>query len=443
MKPISLSMLFCLSACVLKAQVQTVSADRNWSAQEAVLQGTAEADWIIRVGDIDNLGFGWGEGFDPFCSRTSDPHSFPWDPSPGDLPGLDRILLSSKFKGDGAPCGNDGYSGTYDPVKARPVPVSVPTAGLKGATIRTAHLQLFIDDFQSPSFCSKFTVMLNGRRYAEAERIVNAIDQSGPVGKLITISVPEEFYPDLTNGKPLSLLIDETTAAGDGFAIDFIRLLINKKDIAACRGQVRGQVMDKETNAGIAGATVVSATGLRTTCDAEGNFMLNDLPSGFEVLTASASGYADGFGGADIGPGDQNPETVIYLSRGKAGVQFNNATIAVGQAVNLNNILFDQGKAELRAESKPELDKVVQLLQQQPSVEIELGGHTSSEGDAAMNRSLSYRRVKSCKDYLVSKGIDPGRVLAVGYGPDRPVASNDTEAGRALNRRVEMRLTKL
>ncbi len=82
-------------------------------------------------------------------------------------------------------------------------------------------------------------------------------------------------------------------------------------------------------------------------------------------------------------------------------------------------------------------------MQANPSAEIELSGHTSSEGEAAMNRSLSYRRVRSCKEYLVAKGIDPGRVIAVGYGPDRPVAPNDSEPNRAKNRRVEMRVTKM
>jgi len=60
-----------------------------------------------------------------------------------------------------------------------------------------------------------------------------------------------------------------------------------------------------------------------------------------------------------------------------------------------------------------------------------------------MNRSLSYQRVKACKDYVVAAGINLERILVVGHGPDRPVASNAAEAGRARNRRVEMRVLKL
>jgi outer membrane protein OmpA-like peptidoglycan-associated protein len=115
----------------------------------------------------------------------------------------------------------------------------------------------------------------------------------------------------------------------------------------------------------------------------------------------------------------------------------------VGESITLNNILFDQGKAEIKNESKPELDKLVSFLQSNPQAEIELSGHTSSEGERAYNRSLSYRRVKACKDYIVSKGITEDRMIAIGLGSDRPMTSNDTEANRAKNRRVEMRLKKL
>lgn len=65
---------------------------------QAFLQNTAEADYIIRVGDIDNLGFGWPDGFDPFCGRTTDAHAYPWKAGKEDLPGFDRILLSSNLQ---------------------------------------------------------------------------------------------------------------------------------------------------------------------------------------------------------------------------------------------------------------------------------------------------------------------------------------------------------
>ena len=82
-------------------------------------------------------------------------------------------------------------------------------------------------------------------------------------------------------------------------------------------------------------------------------------------------------------------------------------------------------------------------MKQNTSIEILLSGHTSSEGSAILNRELSLKRVRSCKDYLTSNGIDDGRITIKGFGPDRPIAPNDTEANRAKNRRVELKITKL
>ena len=425
------------------AQVKTVSADSKWEQQQAVLKNTLEAEFIIRVGDIDNLGFGWPESFDPFCGRMSESHAYPWDINAADLPGFDRILLSSKFSPNKTQdCGGDGYSGSFDAVKCKPATWKIPTDALKGTTINNAYLQIFIDDFQAPSLCSKFQLLINGKRFIEGEKILNAIDQTGPVGKLISIPLTEDFYPVLANSQNISLLIDESTGAADGFAVDFIRLLVNRNRENTCKGNIRGKVLIKDTETPIAGAKVFTAENTAVTTNSNGEFEIKDIPTGFEVIGASAAGYTDGTGTADIGQGDDNAEVIIFLTKGKTA-KFNNQQINVGESITLNNILFDQGKAELKSETKPELDKLAAFLQANSNAEIELSGHTSSEGERAYNRSLSYKRVKACKDYIIAKGVAEDRIIAIGFGPDRPVAPNDSEANRAKNRRVEMRLKKL
>jgi outer membrane protein OmpA-like peptidoglycan-associated protein len=425
------------------AAPRTVSSDKDWTSQSAALKDARDAEFVIRVGDVDDLGFGWPPNFDPFCGRMTEAHRFPWKPVTGDLPGFDRILLSSKFKpGAAQKCNSDGYSVAYDRVASKPVAYTIPTAVLQGATVKNAYLQLFVDDFQAPSLCSKFQIAINGARCIECEKVLNAIDQTGPVGKLLTLPLPEEFYAALTSGSALSVTIDEATGAADGFALDFIRLLVNRKTENTCTGTITGVVMDRDSGQPVPAARVSLADGSGGQVDANGRFILKGVPTGFEVVNASAPGYNDGAGAADVGEGADNPEIAIFLKKGKQAV-FDAQTMSVGDAVTLNNILFDQGKADLKPESTPELDKVVAFLKANPQAEIELSGHTSSEGDAAFNRSLSYRRVKACKDYIVSKGIDRGRVIAHGYGPDRPVATNDSEANRARNRRVEMRVAKL
>ncbi len=440
---VSFLSVFILSVLNLHAQVKTVSGDTDWQLQQAVLRNTQEAEFIIRIGDVDNLGFGWPGGFDPFCARMTESHAFPWDINPMDLPGFDRILLSSKYNPvKNQDCGGDGYAGSFNIITSKPVMWKIPTEVLKGVAVENIYLQIFMDDFQSPSFCSKFQLLINGKRFVEGEKLLNAIDQTGPVGKLISIPLTEDFFPLFSNTNNISLLIDESTGAADGFAVDFIRLLVNRKLENTCKGNIRGRVLEKDSEKPIAGAKIFTSENRSVETNAGGEFEIKDIPTGFEVLGASAVGYIDGSGTADVGQGDENPEVMIYLAKGKS-VTFNDRDIKVGESITLNNILFDQGKAEIKNASKPDLEKLVDFLQANPNAEIELSGHTSSEGEREYNRSLSYKRVKACKDYMVAKGIAEDRIIAIGYGPDHPVAPNDTETNRVKNRRVEMRLKKL
>lgn len=117
-------------------------------------------------------------------------------------------------------------------------------------------------------------------------------------------------------------------------------------------------------------------------------------------------------------------------------------TAVVGAKFELKNIFFEFGKATLTKESEIELDKLFDIMQKSEIV-IELGGHSDSIGSEEANQKLSQDRVNSVKNYLVAKGIDQQRVVAVGYGEIQPIASNSTPEGRALNRRVEVKILKL
>lgn len=124
-------------------------------------------------------------------------------------------------------------------------------------------------------------------------------------------------------------------------------------------------------------------------------------------------------------------------------MNFNLQPIAVGTTVNLKNVLFIQSKPELLPESYPELDLVVAFMKANPHIEIELAGHTDDRGSYRQLLALSQKRVNRVKDYLVSKGIDKKRITGKGYGGSKPIASNDTEEQRMLNRRVEFIIKKL
>ena len=115
--------------------------------------------------------------------------------------------------------------------------------------------------------------------------------------------------------------------------------------------------------------------------------------------------------------------------------------VAVGNTITLTNIFFDLGKATLRMESNAELDRLVKLMNDAPKLKIEIAGHTDNTGSAIMNENLSQQRANAVVAYLVSKGINLARLTAKGYGSKKPVATNETEAGRQQNRRTEFKIT--
>jgi outer membrane protein OmpA-like peptidoglycan-associated protein len=116
--------------------------------------------------------------------------------------------------------------------------------------------------------------------------------------------------------------------------------------------------------------------------------------------------------------------------------------IEIGQVVRLNNVFFDFDKYDLRPESFVELDRVVQLLKENPKIEIEMSAHTDSYGSDDYNFTLSDNRAKSVREYIISKGIAPEKIVSQGYGETKPVAPNDTPENRQLNRRVEFKILK-
>ena len=114
--------------------------------------------------------------------------------------------------------------------------------------------------------------------------------------------------------------------------------------------------------------------------------------------------------------------------------------IEKGQTIRINNIFFNTGKAELLSESYPELNRLVEFLKGNPSITIKILGHTDNVGKAEDNLILSNERAEAVKNYIISKGINSSRITTEGYGFTKPIATNETEEGRALNRRVEFQI---
>ena len=114
--------------------------------------------------------------------------------------------------------------------------------------------------------------------------------------------------------------------------------------------------------------------------------------------------------------------------------------IAVGNSIVLKNIFFDFNKATLRKESENEIQQLTKLLMDVPTMKIEISGHTDNRGSDEYNKNLSNQRAKAVYDRLIEKGIDASRLTFMGYGEEKPIATNDTEEGRQLNRRTEFKV---
>ena len=106
----------------------------------------------------------------------------------------------------------------------------------------------------------------------------------------------------------------------------------------------------------------------------------------------------------------------------------------------LKNIFFDTDKFNLKEESRSELAKLIQLLKGNPGIHIEISGHTDNQGTADYNLVLSRNRAQAVYDYLIINGITKERLSYSGFGLTRPIDSNDTEEGRANNRRTEFKV---
>jgi outer membrane protein OmpA-like peptidoglycan-associated protein len=116
------------------------------------------------------------------------------------------------------------------------------------------------------------------------------------------------------------------------------------------------------------------------------------------------------------------------------------APAPVEERIVLRGVNFDFDKADIRPDAAVILDEAASLLNSSPSGSVQVAGHTDSVGADAYNQSLSERRAASVRDYLVAHGVAASRLSTVGYGESKPIASNDTADGRALNRRVELNL---
>lgn len=213
-----------------------------------------------------------------------------------------------------------------------------------------------------------------------------------------------------------------------------------KPDAPATVAAIKGTVRDAKTKQPLAAdVTYRLLSGAETSGDgpaesvpsdgATGRYVIAGAPRGVYAVTASAKGY---FSLSDT----------LATNRTDVTRDFNLVPIVTGTKITLKNIYFNVSKYDLKPESYPELDQLATVMQQNPTMQIRLEGHTDTVGDFDANVELSRNRVDEVKRYLVSKGISASRIETVGYGPSRPINTNKSLKERPENRRVEMVIVK-
>jgi hypothetical protein len=202
--------------------------------------------------------------------------------------GTDRIMVITSYVGT-PPCGQDGYT-TYT---SRPENSTRPIKlyySLSGMEITSAALQIFVDDFQAPVWCANYFVTINGHDIPNFAVTVNNLVQTGPIGKMVTYVFPQNQLNLLMNDS-LSIFFDDTTSgAGDGYAIDFVKLLINLQGFAYT-GTINGYINDLNTGLPIADARVLIQDFKEVLTDTDGYFEMTEVTAGINYLQATKFGY--------------------------------------------------------------------------------------------------------------------------------------------------------
>lgn len=319
-----------------------------------------------------------------------------------------------------------------------PVPV-VMSVGALPATIDAVVFQIFVDDFQPRPMHSHFQVSLNGTRIPSFEYAINSLDQSGPIGKLLSLRLLPEYWPLLKSGTANLLIDDPTTHVPDGYAIDFVRVLVNPHKFKY-EVSLTTTVTDADTHKPIAGA-MVSAGLTSAAADNQGKCELKQLPAGLVVATASAPGYDENAVPVDL-PAGQTGNADIQLHRHQESTAALEASIAQTGSAEIYGIHFDTGSSKLRSDSLPALNAVLGLINNHAGSRWIISGHTDNQGSDKLNVPLSKARAASVIAWLTAHGVAANRLKPQGFGATRPVADNTTANGRFLNRRVEVALAK-
>jgi len=260
-----------------------------------------------------------------------------------------------------------------------------------------------------------------------------------PVNLGAPINTPEwDAFFTLDAGGEYAYLTSSAETYGES---DIVRVKLLEKEKPDPVVLVSGNVYNKKTNKPLSASLIYETLPEGTEA---GNAISNPEDGSFKIVLPYDKNYmiratADKFFAQSE---NLNLDSLIQAGYKEIHKDLYLVPIEIGQVVRLNNVFFDFDKWDLRPESFVELDRVVTLLKDNPAIEIEMSAHTDSRGSDDYNFKLSDNRARSVMEYILSKGIATTRIKSQGYGETKPVAPNDTDENRQLNRRVEFTILK-
>jgi outer membrane protein OmpA-like peptidoglycan-associated protein len=265
------------------------------------------------------------------------------------------------------------------------------------------------------------------REYASLGFSIYASTKNSDGYSDIKMYVPQQPYPkpDTVRSKPQNIEAPNSTVV----TVEFQKSEVENRLI-----KIYGKVNNAKTGESVDARLVFAGSNFSNTVSATGNhgYTLQIPSTDKYTVKIEANGFISAIEKLDIQD---------YVMK-DLEMNFKLQPVEIGATVNLKDVLFERGTASLLPESNNELDLVVSFLKANAAIKIELTGHTDNRGVHNDNVKLSLERANTVKQYLIENGIDAKRLTSKGYGGLKPIASNDTEETRRLNRRVEFIIKK-
>ncbi len=266
-------------------------------------------------------------------------------------------------------------------------------------------------------------------------KVISTQESNSATGKFI-VSLPsgKNYRMNVTANGYDTQQKDFNIPKGEKFKEIDVNVIMKRKEQTL---SLEGEVLDENGKPIHANIEIINnATGeviARTTTDKLGKYLAKLKGGKNYAMVVSSDGFLFESINLDIPPDKEHIKMPSFKLK----------KIEAGKNIVLNNIFFDFDKASLRADSKPELERVAKVLKDNPSMKIEISGHTDNKGSATYNLKLSESRAKSVVDFLITSGIEKNRLTYKGYGFLKPIASNETEEGRQTNRRTEFKVLEI